>query len=292
MNSEDNKNREMHGEPDLWDKNWKNIMVRNGPKKSLFTQGEPNTVSQLIHTAYAKDLFYLAGDSDRSKRYLELGCGRGTTSMYLANWGCRVTLADLSPHALELAKEKFKEEGLHANDFIKADAEATRLPSNSYDYIYNIGLLEHFEDPVPVLREAWRLLRPGGIIFMVIVPVLSFDRRWLNELFFAPWRLVIQPLKGLIKKIIGWEPKEDGRYIRTSYKRSHYVSWMKELGATNISCIPYNPFLITYSEQTYPMKLIFKLYKHHYMSRTKRKHYPLLRAWNSTAACDLLICKK
>ena len=78
---------------------------------------------------------------------------------------------------------------------LRADARDTRLPAESYDCIYSVGLLEHFEDPKPLLEEAVRLLRPGGLHFAVIVSgrkdddIRTFAYAFLRPLSFI-WKLV------------------------------------------------------------------------------------------------------
>ena len=90
--------------------------------------------------------------------------------MYIAGRNDNVTLVDLSATALDLATENFRCAGLRAPATHQADAADTGLPTAAYDCVYNIGLLEHFEDPTPVLAESLRLLAPGGLLFMVIIP--------------------------------------------------------------------------------------------------------------------------
>jgi len=83
-----------------------------------------------------------------------MGAGKGTTSMYLADAGYEdITMVDLSDAGFKLATENCRREGVTPPKMMIADCEKTGLKEETYDCIYNIGLLEHFEDPAPTLRE-------------------------------------------------------------------------------------------------------------------------------------------
>src|SRR5262249_14202679 len=71
-----------------WDRAWKNLADDDPAAVVVFTRGRPRTVRQLYQRAYFEDLWALMGGRAKGARYLELGCGRGTTSMYLASRGC------------------------------------------------------------------------------------------------------------------------------------------------------------------------------------------------------------
>ena len=188
--------RDGHGEPQQWDGIWQTAEKRGD--EVLFTKSQPQTLKELIQRSYFEDLWHWMGDDAQGAKYLELGSGRGTTSMYLAEQSCDVTLVDLAETALSLARENFAAYGLKEPTCILANAEQTGLPEESYDCIYNIGLLEHFEDPEPVIREAARLLKPGGTLFMVVVPHISKAKGFLSWLLFKPWFLITRPAKSII----------------------------------------------------------------------------------------------
>ena len=98
---------------------------------------------------------------------IELGCGAGYVSAWLARAGARVTGIDISEGQLETARRLQQEHGLDAIDFVHASAEDVPLPDASFD----LALSEYgaclWCDPYLWLPEAARLLRPGGeLIFL------------------------------------------------------------------------------------------------------------------------------
>jgi ubiquinone/menaquinone biosynthesis C-methylase UbiE len=180
---------------------------------------------------YSEDLLNLIKNKNYSS-FCELGAGRGTTTMYLAKYGYSdLTMVDLAEQGFEVAKYSFEKFKLSIPKMIIADVEKTNIKEESFDCIYNIGLLEHFDDPRPTLEESYRLLNKVGLIYMPIVPVQPQYKSFFQRLMFNPL--------SLIKNIIRSKSKENN-INRTDYPRSFYAKICKEIGYKNIKCIPYN----------------------------------------------------
>jgi 2-polyprenyl-3-methyl-5-hydroxy-6-metoxy-1,4-benzoquinol methylase len=111
-------------------------------------------------------LLHCIGDP-REKTCCEVGSGTGTTSAMLASLGASVTLIDSSPKALSFAKSLF--EKLHIEgDYCQMDAFKLAIADASFDVVWNGGVIEHFDDTrkVKLIREMWRILQPGGVLFI------------------------------------------------------------------------------------------------------------------------------
>lgn len=104
----------------------------------------------------------------KGKRALEVGAGSGRDSVALAAEGAIPFILDYSQASLEVARAVAVREGQRA---ILVRADALRLPfrEGTFDVVFHQGLLEHFRDPMPLLRENVRSLKPGGIL-LVDVP--------------------------------------------------------------------------------------------------------------------------
>ena len=94
---------------------------------------------------------------------LDLGCGSGFISEILLSLGWSVTAVDLHPENVSRAKEK----GAKA---IQGDAVGAcrSLAEQSYGFICATELIEHLDenDRVDLLRETWRLARPGARLLL------------------------------------------------------------------------------------------------------------------------------
>ena len=102
--------------------------------------------------------FELAG-----KDVLEIGCGTGQHTAWLATWAKSVTALDFSPGMLSEAHRRVISSNVR---FAEHDIRVTwPLADASVDLVIGMLVLEHVEAIGPVFREAARVLRPGGTFF-------------------------------------------------------------------------------------------------------------------------------
>jgi SAM-dependent methyltransferase len=105
---------------------------------------------------------------------IELGCGAGYVSSWLARAGARVTGIDVSDAQLATARRLQAEHGLDAIDFLQASAEAVPLPDASFDLAISEYGACLWCDPHLWVPEAARLLRPGGeLAFLTNTPLVT-----------------------------------------------------------------------------------------------------------------------
>ena len=97
------------------------------------------------------------------KDVIELGCGTGYVSWWLARRGAQVTGIDVSPAQLTTARRLAEVHGA-AITFIEGNAESTGLAAASFDFAIAEYGAAIWCDPSTRLREVWRLLRPGGAL--------------------------------------------------------------------------------------------------------------------------------
>ena len=97
---------------------------------------------------------------------IELGCGTGYVSGWMARRGASVTAIDISTAQLATARRLAAEHGADII-FIEGNAEATGLPDAAFDFAISEYGASIWCPPEKWLREAWRLLRPGGrLVFL------------------------------------------------------------------------------------------------------------------------------
>ncbi len=98
---------------------------------------------------------------------LEYGAGTGWLSRFLTQLGCRAILLDVSPTALDIARELFARQRVIGDRFeprfLVYDGRRIDLPDASVDRIVCFDAFHHAPNPEEVLREFGRVLKPGGI---------------------------------------------------------------------------------------------------------------------------------
>jgi ubiquinone/menaquinone biosynthesis C-methylase UbiE len=94
-------------------------------------------------------------------RIIDVGCGLGTTGIYITNQGAK-------PYGLDLSLEAVRASSTRYSAVLQADAAALPFCDASYDGATLMGTLEHFVAPDRALREVSRTLKKGAQICLVV----------------------------------------------------------------------------------------------------------------------------
>jgi sarcosine/dimethylglycine N-methyltransferase len=97
---------------------------------------------------------------------LDLGCGYGGPARQLASrYGCRVTGLNVSRVELDEAERRTREAGLEDRvTYVQGDFHEVDFPAASFDVVWSQDSLMYGADKVQILREAHRVLKPGGVL--------------------------------------------------------------------------------------------------------------------------------
>jgi SAM-dependent methyltransferase len=99
-------------------------------------------------------------------RIVEIGCGTGQMSLYLAKGERTVIGADLTRASLLLAADAARRFGIEGVSFIETDLTRPALRPGSFDVVYCSGVLHHTPDPRASFARIAQLARPGGLIVL------------------------------------------------------------------------------------------------------------------------------
>lgn len=101
-----------------------------------------------------------------SDHLLDIGCGIGGPARWIAaKYGCHVTGVDLTTEFCEAARELNGLCGLVDRvQILHGSALALPVPDASFDHAYSQAVLMNISDKLGFLREAFRVLRPGGLL--------------------------------------------------------------------------------------------------------------------------------
>lgn len=155
-------------------------------------------------------------DASAGMRVLDLGTGIGAMAAELVARfpGIELTALDLSEAQLAVARARHP-----VARYVRGDATALPFEDQSFDRVHASWLLEHVPDPVAVLREVVRVLRPGGLAHFVEVDNASLRTE-------PPLAIVREVMEALdnAQLAAGGDPYI-GRKLRAMFERAGFVSF-------------------------------------------------------------------
>ena len=115
------------------------------------------------------------------QRVLEVGVGMGADYLEWLKAGAQATGVDLSIASIERAKRRCELAG-YVPDLRVSDAEDLPFSDDVFDVVYSYGVMHHSPDTPQCIGEAWRVLKPGGALRIMIYhhPSLTGFMLWLR----------------------------------------------------------------------------------------------------------------
>jgi len=150
-----------------------------GPRAARFRLPLGDKLQQGFRWWRAKILARRLGGRIAGSRILDVGCGRGYTLAWLSRWGADVYGTQLSASAAETAKQHIGADRVFVGELSEAG-----FADHRFDCVTLWHVLEHTPDPLAILKEVSRILKPGGLVYIEVPnaggwSARTFGRHWL-----------------------------------------------------------------------------------------------------------------
>lgn len=148
--------------------------------------------------------------SCQDKTLLEAGSGSCETLILLAKKAKKVIGLDNSENAIKLGQKNFAEAGIKKEQYqlVLGDIFSIPFPDNSFDMVFNAGVIEHFDSFKPI-KEMLRVTKLEGKT-IVLVPAQN-----------SPFNLAFKILKAIgLRKLYPWE---DHKFYTKKMMKKEFV---------------------------------------------------------------------
>ena len=142
---------------DLWESAW-----RESPLAKYYGIEKYLAINKKLDILFNK--FLNKGD----KRILEIGCAKAKWLIHFAKeFGYDVYGIDYSEKGVELAKQNLIISRIKGT-ILCEDIFQTSLVGESFDIVYSMGLIEHFDNPAEIIDKHIKLLKTGGKLIITV----------------------------------------------------------------------------------------------------------------------------
>ncbi len=113
-------------------------------------------------------------------RVADLACGEGYLAIEMSRWAERIVAVDRSAESLSRARARANEKGAANISWKKGELENLPLEKASFDAAILCQALHHAQDPLRALREAARIVVPGGTV--LVLDLKAHEETWVKKL--------------------------------------------------------------------------------------------------------------
>ena len=188
-----------------------------------FEKGE-DTIKFYLNKVNKNEMF-------KDKIVLDIGCGAAGKTLYYASLDAKKI------YGVEIL-EKYKEEANNLAtqknldskfEFVIGDASKLSFKDNFFDVIIMNDALEHVDAPSLVLKECYRVLKPGGRLYLNFPPYFHPYGAHLSDAIGIPWvhlffsdNTLIQTYKSLVKSLPDGEDRINFRISKDSTGKEYF----------------------------------------------------------------------
>lgn len=156
-------------------------MVKMGFFAKVFVNSR---VQWLLHKWFGISKLLDTTMADQAEKILELGCGIGITTTFIAKRfrEAKITALDYDESQIEIAKRRKHNNNV---EFIAGDAANLRFKDNTFDVVFEVLAFHHIPEYEKAIKEAHRTLKKGGRFLIMDVGLKSIGL-WGKLIFFEP----------------------------------------------------------------------------------------------------------
>ncbi|MBI5365609.1 MAG: methyltransferase domain-containing protein [Planctomycetes bacterium] len=178
--------------------------------------------------------------SDLACRILDAGGGTGRWGLRLARSGYGVTISDLSPGMLDVAREKAAALRLsRAPEFVQSDiADLKELPDGAFGLALALGdPISFCSSPEGAARALYRCLAPGGVVLATV------DSKWAGLHFYLERGAVLELETFLKTGMSDWQAKDPGERFPSRHFAPEEISRIFAAAGFEIQALRGKPVL-------------------------------------------------
>jgi len=153
-----------------YEREWNGVWARKNLLSHFVDRGR-NVYNQIFTNLFRP--YFL-----KNKIFLEVGCGTSSLLLKNARYFRKSYGLDISDEALKLSETNAKKMRVENVRFIKGDCFKMPIKENSVDVVWSQGLIEHFENPLKIVTEHYRICQSGGVVLISTPAKYSYQHLW------------------------------------------------------------------------------------------------------------------
>jgi excisionase family DNA binding protein len=149
--------------------------------KDYFDQIAPqyNEQRRIVYGDALREIIFGQIKIEKEDKVADIGAGTGYLTLELARKAAQVIAVDNSSQMFSIAREEAVKANLTNIRFVEGNAEELPIDDGAVDLVYANMLLHHVNDPLQVVKEMFRILKPGGKV--MVTDIAEHEHTWLRQ---------------------------------------------------------------------------------------------------------------